>query len=300
MKKQMQKTLLILMLLSGLINPDVYCPGKIMIINNKPAVERVSNKWKGIHSISESYKGLIDNVEIQNDEVIFRIKNDTLYYCNGKMLYKKNLGNYESFRTIMYKYPGVPDSIKVINDRYSIPRSADFTDALFGKSSSEIRENCKWIPFLGHAAYMNLICADKLIEVEKEILKASENNPDVRKFIDELKIIYSYKRRKVSSGLSQSYHSYGLALDLIPNSYNEKAVFWKWTWVSNKCWHLLPMDRRWSPPVEVIEAFENNGFIWGGKWFRFDNIHFEYRPEILEMNKNKNKNIMPDFLWTKN
>jgi hypothetical protein len=31
----------------------------------------------------------------------------------------------------------------------------------------------------------------------------------------------------------------------------------------------------------VIDAFEENGFAWGGKWYRFDTVHFEYRPEIL-------------------
>jgi hypothetical protein len=32
--------------------------------------------------------------------------------------------------------------------------------------------------------------------------------------------------------------------------------------------------------MPAIKAFESFGFIWGGKWFRFDTMHFEYRPEI--------------------
>lgn len=39
--------------------------------------------------------------------------------------------------------------------------------------------------------------------------------------------------------------------------------------------------RRWIPPKAVIEAFESEGFIWGGKWTLWDNMHFEYRPELL-------------------
>jgi len=34
-------------------------------------------------------------------------------------------------------------------------------------------------------------------------------------------------------------------------------------------------------PTEIIETFERHGFIWGGKWWHFDTIHFEYRPEII-------------------
>jgi hypothetical protein len=28
-------------------------------------------------------------------------------------------------------------------------------------------------------------------------------------------------------------------------------------------------------------VFERQGFIWGGKWWHFDTMHFEYRPEII-------------------
>jgi len=29
------------------------------------------------------------------------------------------------------------------------------------------------------------------------------------------------------------------------------------------------------------QTFEHHGFIWGGKWWHFDTMHFEYRPEII-------------------
>lgn len=34
-------------------------------------------------------------------------------------------------------------------------------------------------------------------------------------------------------------------------------------------------------PMDIVEVFEHHGFIWGGKWYHFDTMHFEYRPEIL-------------------
>jgi len=30
-----------------------------------------------------------------------------------------------------------------------------------------------------------------------------------------------------------------------------------------------------------VAVFERHGFIWGGKWFHYDTMHFEYRPELL-------------------
>jgi hypothetical protein len=33
---------------------------------------------------------------------------------------------------------------------------------------------------------------------------------------------------------------------------------------------------------ERVEIFERHGFIWGGKWYHYDTMHFEYRPEHPE------------------
>jgi hypothetical protein len=33
-------------------------------------------------------------------------------------------------------------------------------------------------------------------------------------------------------------------------------------------------------PAEIVRAFERHGFIWGGKWYHYDTMHFEYRPEL--------------------
>jgi hypothetical protein len=34
-------------------------------------------------------------------------------------------------------------------------------------------------------------------------------------------------------------------------------------------------------PMEIVRIFEKHGFIWGGKWYHYDTMHFEYRPELL-------------------
>jgi D-alanyl-D-alanine carboxypeptidase len=34
-------------------------------------------------------------------------------------------------------------------------------------------------------------------------------------------------------------------------------------------------------PLEIVHIFEKHGFIWGGKWYHYDTMHFEYRPEII-------------------
>jgi peptidoglycan L-alanyl-D-glutamate endopeptidase CwlK len=36
-----------------------------------------------------------------------------------------------------------------------------------------------------------------------------------------------------------------------------------------------------GPIWEIVRIFEKHGFVWGGKWYHYDTMHFEYRPEIV-------------------
>ncbi|MBK7265510.1 MAG: M15 family metallopeptidase [Ignavibacteriales bacterium] len=44
-----------------------------------------------------------------------------------------------------------------------------------------------------------------------------------------------------------------------------------------------------SIPVEIVHIFEKHGWIWGGRWYHYDTMHFEYRPEIVAAVKLKSK-----------
>jgi peptidoglycan LD-endopeptidase CwlK len=35
-------------------------------------------------------------------------------------------------------------------------------------------------------------------------------------------------------------------------------------------------------PKEIVKVFEKHGFIWGGRWYHYDTMHFEYRPELID------------------
>ena len=52
-----------------------------------------------------------------------------------------------------------------------------------------------------------------------------------------------------------------------------------WQWVKPGADGLY----HWSNkiPDEIVAVFERHGFIWGGRWYHFDTMHFEYRPELL-------------------
>lgn len=81
----------------------------------------------------------------------------------------------------------------------------------------------------------------------------------------------TYNCRTVADTGEPSPHSYGIAIDL------NLAFSDYWYWRP----HDGPIVYRNRMPGEIVAIFEKHGFIWGGKWYHFDTMHFEYRPELL-------------------
>lgn len=71
-----------------------------------------------------------------------------------------------------------------------------------------------------------------------------------------------------------SVHSFAIALDVAV----KQADYWRWA-KANKD-GAIPYKNR--IPHEIAAVFEAQGFIWGGKWYHYDTMHFEYRPELLD------------------
>jgi hypothetical protein len=83
----------------------------------------------------------------------------------------------------------------------------------------------------------------------------------------------TYNCRVVAGTTRTSAHGLGIAIDIAI----AHSDYWYWT--------RPGADGRYTyrnrVPWEIVEVFEKHGFIWGGKWYHYDTMHFEYRPEIL-------------------
>ena len=71
-----------------------------------------------------------------------------------------------------------------------------------------------------------------------------------------------------------SAHGSATAIDIA----RKYADYWRWAKPDSKGGYPY----RNQIPTEIVEIFERHGFIWGGKWYHYDTIHFEYRPELLK------------------
>ncbi len=67
-------------------------------------------------------------------------------------------------------------------------------------------------------------------------------------------------------------HSYAAAIDL-----NARLSDY-WLWTKRQQGKFAWVNRM---PFDIVDIFERFGFIWGGKWYHYDTMHFEYRPEII-------------------
>ena len=105
---------------------------------------------------------------------------------------------------------------------------------------------------------------------------------EAREFLISLKSADAYYWREIAGTSRKSFHSYGTAIDVLPKRLNGKAIYWGWEKdrLGDK-WMLVPLEKRWTPPASVRKIFESEGFIWGGYWIIFDNMHFEYHPELV-------------------
>jgi len=83
----------------------------------------------------------------------------------------------------------------------------------------------------------------------------------------------TYHCRTIAGTERFSVHAFGAAVDI-----NAKyGDYWRWS-APEAGAGLVYRNR---VPWEIIEIFEQHGFIWGGKWYHYDTLHFEYRPELL-------------------
>lgn len=82
----------------------------------------------------------------------------------------------------------------------------------------------------------------------------------------------TYSCRGIAGTQRRSMHAYGAAVD-INTKYSD---YWRWPAARHDM-----IQYRNKIPFEIVDVFERHGFIWGGKWYHFDTMHFEYRPELL-------------------
>ena len=83
--------------------------------------------------------------------------------------------------------------------------------------------------------------------------------------------------RYVAGTKRLSQHSFASAIDV------NTAFTDYWRWSGGKPGNVPKYKNR--IPMEIVEIFERHGFIWGGKWYHYDTMHFSYRPDLIAIGR---------------
>jgi hypothetical protein len=146
---------------------------------------------------------------------------------------------------------------------------------VYGHKNKEIVHHLKRINFFGSSLYFNSNngAFEALEMVKKELEEVIQ-----KKKVDKRYLLHStsFNYRPISHSHFISAHGYGIAIDI-----NVGYAHNYWLWPKAKASNI-------KLPSLIVDIFEQNGFIWGGRWVHFDDMHFEYRPEFLIYQKLKN------------
>jgi len=231
-------------------------------------------------------------------------KSEILYWADGKFLPVDELKNKDLYSPFLYNYPKeIPNPQNFTEE--DITRIKEFSNPknrTEGKGTPQFLYNLiynvetrvsteshiKRHSFLGKNTNAHEMIHEKLDLVQADILNAAKKDTETKEFLEKLLSADSYAWRVISDSGNRSFHSMGLAIDVLPKGWGQKNLYWAWRRdIDPDNWMKLPLERRWMPPQKVIEIFEKHGFIWGGKWIIWDNMHFEYRPEVVIYNRKK-------------
>lgn len=269
----------------------------------------------GLEIFRRAYPDVTFNAVYQRDIADWKVellipegdgtRTETLYWANGSMLPESELDNREKYWTLLYNYKyGEPledpadftqeqvNRMKNFgsteNRRNGAGTPMFFFDALYeSHTKASLEQHIKKVTFLGKAVRVHQRLEEPLKRVERRINAAAASDPAIKPFIAEINQLDAYFWRLIAGTNRKSFHSLGIAVDILPKNLRGKAIYWSWTKDINPNWMLTPLADRWMPPQTVIDIFEDEGFIWGGKWGIWDNMHFEYHPELILIAKQR-------------
>ena len=160
-------------------------------------------------------------------------------------------------------------------------RYEPFFRKMYGETAEEVRKNLvnvSWLPGgKGKTVPFSKVngAADALSRVAQEI---GQLPPETRRYA--ARPVGTFFRRTIGGTERLSMHSFGAAIDLeLPKTIMDS---WEWHGETARAHPSYPKQALGNEKLgRIVVIFEKHGFIWGGKWYHFDTMHFEYRPELL-------------------
>jgi peptidoglycan LD-endopeptidase CwlK len=205
----------------------------------------------------------MDNHKINYDD---GIENKTF----DEMLNNPSLKNQMSIKYI--KIDENPNYVPLKNEDAGRIRYEPFFKKMYGSNPKEIKKNLTKIIWFPKSSNKTLLVTT-INDVHKKLQAISDElellPKEIKSFVNNPEGVTNW--RKISNTNRLSTHSFGIAIDINI----KKSDYWEWQKQDGK------LKYKNKIPLEIVKIFEKHGFIWGGRWYHYDTMHFEYRPELL-------------------
>ncbi|MFA5960470.1 MAG: M15 family metallopeptidase [Tatlockia sp.] len=146
---------------------------------------------------------------------------------------------------------------------------------VYGNTEEEVRNNLISIDWLSYSngKQVQFNKQNGAAQALKQVIQALEKLPVAyHKYFTHIGGTFLY--RSVAGTHRLSAHAFGIAIDLNV----QYGDYWRFT-KNNLLSTGIPYKNRM--PQAIIDIFERHCFIWGGRWYHYDTMHFEYRPELF-------------------
>jgi hypothetical protein len=250
-----------------------------------PSIES-NNKFKGksdIDTLMDSIPNEVKKIMAVYPAVIGYSQNYILLSDGTRLLYDDGKTKAQSE---LLENPDIEDMFayryKHWNDT-PIPKFYDpgrirvdsFFMKIYGQTKEDVQKNLvrvRWCPKLVNQEIQVTRINNVHLKIDS-ISRELDELPQYKEYLQ--KIGGTFNWRKISGTTRMSMHSFGMTIDI--NA--QFSHYWQWDCQCKN--ENSDLTYRNKIPIEIVRIFEKYGFIWGGNWYHYDTMHFEYRPELF-------------------
>ncbi len=225
----------------------------------------------------------------ENNHIVWK-DGSTIRYDDGRLKTEEEAFDStdleDQMNALTYE-PGIPVDTPTYNCDPGTLRCQEFFMKMYGHSEEEVRRRLVAVtwpaPKPGRTKRIWVTSVNGVNRHLQAVANELAARPHLRPYVTDIGGTFNW--RPIMGTNRMSPHSFGIAIDINTS----RSEYWKWDHRDNWQMDSVELNLQWrnSVPLEIVEIFERHGFIWGGKWFHYDTMHFEYRPEMLPARQGK-------------
>lgn len=240
------------------------------LTENTQAIQTTKFQTINSHKLVAAYPEYI--IDIKDNKVYWKDGSTSIFDDGKQKTFDEKLVNADIEDQLFQVYKkGKLQINPILNDDAGRIRNELFFKKIYGATKSEVTKNLVTITWLPKSVNKKIL-VNRINGVDKKLQAVSEELdklPHLKKYLENPAGTFNW--RNIAGTNRLSTHSFGITIDI----HVKYSNYWEWDKNNNGITYKNQV------PYEIVETFEKHGFIWGGKWYHYDTMHFEYRPELL-------------------